>query len=119
MKKDYIYIKLCGNESIKSNNIKVKLKDKCNKIVFEGMTDNFGKIKIPICDNEVYRLIIYSNLVIIIVPLIAKSNKTYCINISNNKRKEHLITVLLKDKNYPNMKIEGGKIILWQDIQSQ
>ena len=26
MKKDYIYIKLCGNESIKSNNIKVKLK---------------------------------------------------------------------------------------------
>ena len=109
MKNDYIYIKLCGNESIKSNNIKVKLKNKCNKIVFEGMTDNFGKIKIPICDNEVYRLIIYSNLVIIIVPLIAKSNKT----------KEHLITVLLKDKNYPNMKIEGGKIILWQDIQSQ
>ena len=99
MKKDYIYIKLCGNESIKSNNIKVKLKDKCNKIVFEGMTDNFGKIKIPICDNEVYRLIIYSNLVIIIVPLIAKSNKTYCINVGNNKRKEHLITVLLKDKN--------------------
>ena len=39
--------------------------------------------------------------------------------IGNNKRKEHLITVLLKDKNYPNMKIEGGKIILWQDIQSQ
>ena len=30
MKNDYIYIKLCGNESIKSNNIKVKLKDKCN-----------------------------------------------------------------------------------------
>ena len=130
MKNDYIYIKLCGNESIKSNNIKVKLKNKCNKIVFEGMTDNFGKIKIPICDNEVYRLIIYSNLVIIIVPLIAKSNKTYCINIGNNKRKEHLITVLLKDKNYPNMnsiknedikeiEIEGGKIILWQDIQSQ
>ena len=26
---------------------------------------------------------------------------------------------LYKDKNYPNMKIEGGKIILWQDIQSQ
>ena len=31
MKNDYIYIKLCGNESIKSNNIKVKLKNKCNK----------------------------------------------------------------------------------------
>lgn len=118
MTKDYIYIKLCSNESINSNNIKVKLKDKCNKIVFDGMTDNFGKIKIPIYENEVYKLMIYSNLVII-VPLIAKSNKTYCINIGNNKRKEHLITVLLKDKNYPNMKIEGGKIMLWQNIQSQ
>ena len=119
MKNDYIYIKLCGNESIKSNNIKVKLKNKCNKIVFEGMTDNFGKIKIPICDNEVYRLIIYSNLSIIKIPLIARKNKLYCINISDNKRKEHFVTFLLKDKYYPNIKIEGGKMILWQDIQSQ
>ena len=119
MANNYIYIRFCSNESICLSNLKVKMINKCNKIVFEGMTDNFGKIKISICDNEVYRLIIYSNLVIIIVPLIAKSNKTYCINIGNNKRKEHLITVLLKDKNYPNMKIEGGKIILWQDIQSQ
>ena len=119
MTNDYIYIKLYSNVNINLSNLKVKLINKCNKIVFSGKTDHFGKIKIPICDNEVYRLIIYSNLVIIIVPLIAKSNKTYCINIGNNKRKEHLITVLLKDKNYPNMKIEGGKIILWQDIQSQ
>ena len=116
---DCIYIKFFSNGNMNPNNLKVKLINEDDKIVYDGKTDFFGKIKIPICDNEVYRLIIYSNLVIIIVPLIAKSNKTYCINIGNNKRKEHLITVLLKDKNYPNMKIEGGKIILWQDIQSQ
>lgn len=116
MTKDYIYIKLCGNNS---SNLKIKLKDKCNKIVFEGKTDNFGKIKIPIFDNEVYKLIIYSNFVIVIVPLIAVKDKVYCINISNNKRKEHLITIMLMDKNYPNIKIEGGKMILWQDIQFQ
>ena len=120
MKKDYIYIKLCGNESIKSNNIKVKLKDKCNKIVFEGMTDNFGKIKIPICDNEVYKLIVYYNLAISKIPLIAKKDEVYCININNNQNKgKHLITIRLMDKYNPNIKIKGGEMIIWQDIQSQ
>ena len=116
---DYICIKLCSNESIRLSNLNVKLKDKCDKTVFDGITDTFGKVKIPICNNEVYKLVIYSNLSIVKIPLIAKKDKIYCINISNNKRKEHLITVLLKDEHYPNIKIEGGKMILWQDIQSQ
>ena len=116
---DYIYIKLCSNESMCLGNLKIKLKDKCNEIVFEGITDNFGKVKIPVCSNEVYKLVIYSNLSILKIPLIARKDKIYCINISNNKRKEHLVTVLLKDKYYPNIKIEGGKMILWQDIQFQ
>ena len=121
MKNDYIYIKLCGNESIKSNNIKVKLKDKCNKIVFSGKTDRFGKIKMPICDNEVYKLIVYYNLAIFKIPLIAKKDKLYCINISNNNEnnKKHLITIRLIDKYNPNIIIKGGKMIIWQDIQSQ
>ena len=119
MTSNYIYIKLCSNESICLNKLKIMVKDECNKIVFDGITDNFGKVKIPICNNKVYKLVIYSNLSIIKIPLIAKKNKIYCINISNNKRKEHLVTVLLKDKYYPNIKIEGGKMILWQDIQSQ
>ena len=42
MKTDYIYIKLCSNESMNLSNLKIKLKDKCNKIVFDGMTDKFG-----------------------------------------------------------------------------
>ena len=71
MKKDYIYIKLCGNESIKSNNIKVKLKDKCNKIVFEGMTDNFGKIKIPILAKLIisflFNFFIYSIIIYLFI----------------------------------------------------
>ena len=119
MTSDYIYIKFCSNESISLGNLKLKLKNKCNEIVFEGITDNFGKVKIPICNNEVYKLVIYSNLSIVKIPLIARKDNVYCINIGNNKRKEHLVTVLLKDKYYPNIKIEGGKMILWQDIQSQ
>ena len=40
-------------------------------------------------------------------------------NIDNNKERKHLVTIMLMDKNYPNIKIEGGKMILWQDIQFQ
>ena len=119
MANNYIYIRFCSNESICLSNLKVKMINKCNKIVFDGRIDNFGKIRIPIYDNEVYKLIVYSNLSIIKIPLIARKNKLYCINISDNKRKEHFVTFLLKDKYYPNIKIEGGKMILWQDIQSQ
>ncbi len=119
MTSDYIYIKLCSNDSICLSNLKIKLKNKCDEIVFDGITDNFGKLKIPICSNEVYKLVIYSNLSIVKIPLIARKDKVYCINIDNNKRKEHLVTVLLKDKYYPNIKIEGGQMILWQDIQFQ
>ena len=119
MKKDYIYIKLYGNFSISPSNLKIKLINKCNKIVFDGKTDNFGKVKIPVCDNMVYKLIIYSNLSIVRIPLIAKKNEVYCINISGNKEKKHLITVMLMDKYNPNIKIEGGTIILCQDIQSK
>ena len=36
----------------------------------------------------------------------------------NNKEKR-IITILLNDANYPNIKIKGGKMILWQDIQFQ
>ena len=107
MKNDYIYIKLYNNEDMSLN---VKLKDKCNKVVFEGKTDNLGRIKIPICNNELY------NLTVIKVSLIAKKNRVYHINI-NNKSNGKLITILLMDKNYPNIKIEGGKMTLWQDRQ--
>ena len=108
MTKACIYIKICNNLGIKTNNLKVKLIDKYNKITFKGITDNLGRVKIPICDNDIYRLIIYSNLSILKIPLIAKKNKVYCINI-----------IMLIDKYNPNIKIEGGKMILWQDTQFQ
>ena len=119
MNKDCIYIRLCSNNNIVLSNLKIILKDTCNKIVYEGITDRFGNIELPICDNEVYKIIIYSNLSIILVPIIAKKNRTYCININNKCIKKHLITILLMDKNYPNLRIKGGKIILWQDTQFQ
>ena len=42
MTNDYIYIKLCSNNSISLSNIKVKLINKCNKIVFTGKTGCAG-----------------------------------------------------------------------------
>ena len=111
MTNDYIYIKLCSNNSISLSNIKVKLINKYNKIVFTGKTGCLGKIKM-------YKLVIYSNL-LIVTPLIAKRNKVYCINVDKNKRKKHLVTFMIMDKYNPNIKIEGGTIILCQDIQSK
>lgn len=121
MTNDYIYIKLCSNANINSSNLKVELINKCNKIVFSGKTDCFGKIKIPICNNRVYKLLVYSNFLILKIPLIAKKNETYCINISDNNinPKKHLVTIMLVDKYNPSIKIKGGEIIIWQDIQSQ
>lgn len=119
MQKDYIYIKLCDGISIPKT--KLILKDKCNKVVFESFSEEISKIRIPICDREVYKLIITSKTNKFIVPLIAKKNETYCINIGSNNpnSKKHLITIRLMDANYPNIRIKGGEIIIWQDIQSQ
>ena len=119
MAKEYIYVKLYNNNGLSSNDVRVKLKNKCNKIVFDGKTNYFGKIKIPVCNNKVYKLIVYYNLTKKVIPLIARANEVYCINISGNKEKKHLITVMLMDKYNPNIKIEGGKMILWQDTQYQ
>lgn len=118
MAKDYIYVKLYNNNGLSSNNARVKLKNKCNKIVFDGKTNYFGKIKIPVCNNKVYKLIVYYNLTKKVIPLIAIANEVYCINIGSNKNKKHLIAILLKDKNYPNIRIEGGMMTLCQDTQS-
>ena len=75
-------------------------------------------LEIPVCDNEIYQVYILSNIKTLIIPLLAIKNKTYQIDI-NNKIDNHPITLLLIDTNYPNIKIEGGKIVLWQDIQFQ
>lgn len=120
MQKDHIYIKICAN--INMQNIKFVLKNKYNKVVFETFVkDCFDKIKIPICNHEVYKLIIISKVNKCVVPLIAKKNETYFINIAGNNLndRKQLITIRLMDANYPNIRIKGGKMIIWQDIQSQ
>ena len=119
MQKDYIYIKLC--DGINIPNAKLILKNKYNKVVFESFLEGNGKIRIPIYDREVYKLIVVSKSNKFIVPLIAKKNENYCINIGSNNpnSKKNLITIRLMDANYPNIRIKGGKMIIWQDIQSQ
>ena len=117
MKKDFIYIRICDGMNL--GRTKLILKDKCNKIVYEEIIVNLNNIKIPIYNNDVYKLFIISGLKIIVIPLIAKRDEIYCININNNFNKNHLITVLLEDANNSNIKIKRGEILLWEDIQSQ
>ncbi len=112
MKNDYIYIKL-------NKKSEIVLKDICNKIVFTGITDNYGNIKVPICNNNLYHLYVCNGLNTKQVPLIARKNELYCININKPKSNKHCVTILLIDKNYKNIKIKKGEILLWQDTQSQ
>lgn len=117
MKKDFIYIRICDGMNL--GRTKLILKDKCNKIVYEEIIVNLNNIKIPIYNNDVYKLFIISGLKIIVIPLIAKRDEIYCININNNFNKNHLITVLLEDANNSNIKIKRGEILLWEDTLSQ
>ena len=117
MKKDFIYIRIC--DGINLGRTKLILKDKCNKIVYEEIIVNLNNIKIPIYNNDIYKLFIISGLKIIVIPLIAKRDEIYCININNNFNKNHLITVLLEDANNSNIKIKRGEILLWEDTLSQ
>ena len=118
MKKDFIYIRIC--DGINLGRTKIILKDKCNKIVYEEIIVNLNNIKIPIYNNEVYKLIIISGLKILVIPLIAKKEEKYCININNNNlNKNHLITILLEDANNINIKIKRGEILLWEDTLFQ
>ena len=117
MKKDFIYIRIC--DGINLGRTKLILKDKCNKIVYEEIIVNLNNIKIPIYNNDIYKLFIISGLKIIVIPLIAKRDEIYCININNNFNKNHLITVLLEDANNTNIKIKRGEILLWEDTLSQ
>ncbi len=117
MKKDFIYIRICDGMNL--GRTKLILKDKCNKIVYEEIIVNLNNIKIPIYNNDIYKLFIISGLKIIVIPLIAKRDEIYCININNNFNKNHLITVLLEDANNANIKIKRGEILLWEDTLSQ
>lgn len=117
MQNEYIYIKLCG---INIPHGKLILKNKCNKTVFSCYIKNTNIIKLPICNLKVYKLIIITDINDYIIPLIARKNKTYYININNNRSvKKRFITIRLMDKNYPNLRIKGGEMIIWQDIQFQ
>ena len=82
MKKDFIYIRICDGMNL--GKTKIILNDKCNKIVYEETIVNLNNIKIPICHNDIYKLFIISGLKIIVIPLIAKRDEIYCININNN-----------------------------------
>lgn len=105
---NYINVKIIGY-----GKTFIILKEK-NKKIFEGYTNNYGKIKIPIINNNIYKLIIKMKNNILIVPIYAKKGYKYCIPI-NVYKKENDITVYLKDYNYPEILITKGEVNLWDE----
>jgi hypothetical protein len=112
----FIYIKVCD---VGFYGTRVVLMNECNEVVFRGIIDAFGVVKVPVCDKGVYSLFIYSGLRMIAVPLIARVGMVYCVNVGVDVDRNHLITVMLVDANSPDVKIKRGEIVLWQDIQFQ
>ena len=115
MDKDYIYVKLMSSNNVCINKIQFVLKDVYNNIVFNGITDNYGGIELPINNKNIYKLLIYSGVGLIQIPIYALKNARYCICINeekNNKKKNN--KMLLFDSNYPEIQIKKGEIILWQ-----
>jgi len=91
--------------------VKIIILDKCNNKIFEGKTYN-GLINVRLKCYQTYKIICYY------------CNKTICTSIYPNPNyinyffnfntQNNIITLLLKDKNYKNLLIEKGKLILWQ-----
>lgn len=54
MERNCIYIKVCNG--MKLCRTKIIMKNKCDEVVFEGVTDDFGKVCVSICNNTIYKL---------------------------------------------------------------
>ncbi len=115
MDKQYILVKLLGY-----GKVYVILKNIYNDIIFEGFTDNFGVIYLPVKYNNIYKLIVKTKEANLIIPLYAKKNEKYCIPVNISKKKNNReVTIYLKDYNYPDINISEGEVRLWdEDILS-
>ncbi len=116
MNNEHVYIKLVSNEGLCNNKVDVVLKDNCNNIIFRKVVSIYEKIKLPVFNRKVYKLLICSGNGLIQIPLYALNNQTYyiCIDRKNFNNLKHRISVLLFDSSYPEIKIREGEMILWQ-----
>ena len=95
----------------------VTIYDEYNNVVFEGKTHN-NHILVNLCRNNVYKLIACS-LGEEINTYFYVNSDNYCFRfnynmIDTNNKESNLVTFILTDYFYDNLKIERGEIILWQ-----
>ena len=107
-----ITLKFIGTGYKNMYQVKIKLYDLNDNLVYEGTTYN-GKINICLRFNCYYKLKIYTcNETVNNVLYVNKNNDIYTY-ILNRAYMKKITTFILKDYNY-NLPIEKGEIILWQ-----
>lgn len=78
-------------------------------------TDIFGEKDIYLEENKTYNLVIRTIGYNPISVVLYVTKKLKCLSFYFQKNKYHTITIIFKDKNYDNLKIERGIIYLCQD----
>ena len=111
MDNGYIYLKINGC----MGDFRLILKDDCGT-VFDEVCNGYDVVKAPILNKRSYMLFVCSSLGIFGVPLYAIRNRLYCISVDNRNVVKKNRNILLKDYNYPEIKIKEGEIVLWQNI---
>ncbi len=95
----------------------IKIINNCNKCVFEGKTYN-GRINACLNVNQCYYInVFFFGGKIRKKIFISYLLDTYTIILPNalvRQRLNNNITFLLTDRNYLNLPIESGEVILWQ-----
>ncbi len=110
MNKGFININLSSNCL---GNTTVCLRNKCNKVVYKDKV-NLGKVKLPICNKNIYKLEVCSLGRRITIPIYAVKGKSYNINLDTIENKSKLKKILIKDSNYNLVNIKEGEITIWQ-----
>lgn len=120
MNNNKVKIKCRVFDSIDIYKYNIKIYDLDNRLIYCENTDemgivyfepkNYGLYKIVITNNDnMYPRKIYSNI------LIFNNYHTFLfIFYKNLINKFNSVTIILTDKNYKNLPIEKGEILLWQ-----
>lgn len=108
-----IEIKIILNNEIYSNK-KIIIYDK-EKIILNTYTNNFGIIKLYGKINCIYKITVFNkNNTFLGILLITKDYNIPYIFYFNDKLNISK-KFYLYDKNYKNLKIQGGTLYLWQN----
>ena len=92
----------------------ITIYDNCNNCVFKGYTYN-GRVNICLDNNHYYFIKAYLNSQMINkIIYINKYSNIYTLVFDSITIRNNIITFILTDRNYLNLPIENGEVILWQ-----